>query len=295
MADVNRLGNNIRNLRKAHGETQEQLGAILHVEKNTVSYYECGRSEPSEETLTRIAKHYMVSVEELLYSDLTIEGRITIHMDAFWKNIHVLFPIVSSETAMQNDHFKKAFAAHKDLYDQLPVSNFDKASGLFVNCIDEYFSIAEDEAAFVDASANLVSIFFLFLMIPLKTGQALIKNQPALLRQIVAQDKKAKKALESADFSLLSDDEAELEDTMQELLVVIKHSVRRSDLADYYIALQYMFGLVNNGLSLEFNRRIGHEMMCAFFSVENPYAARFLKYTPGITIEASSQTVNDKR
>lgn len=64
-----KLGNNIRCLRMAYGETQEQLGDAIGVEKNTVSSYEKGRTEPNKEILSLISSHYMISVEELLSYD----------------------------------------------------------------------------------------------------------------------------------------------------------------------------------------------------------------------------------
>ena len=66
MSSLERLGANIRALRKAYGETQEELGVALSIEKNTVSYYENGKREPNKDMLTEIAKHFMVSVEELM-------------------------------------------------------------------------------------------------------------------------------------------------------------------------------------------------------------------------------------
>lgn len=71
MSDLKKLGANIRSLRMAYGETQEQLGEAIFVEKNTISYYENGKREPNKETLKAIAEHYSASVGELLYSDLT--------------------------------------------------------------------------------------------------------------------------------------------------------------------------------------------------------------------------------
>ena len=58
MSSLERLGANIRSLRKAYGETQEELGAALNVEKNTVSYYENGKRESNKDMLTEIAKHF---------------------------------------------------------------------------------------------------------------------------------------------------------------------------------------------------------------------------------------------
>ena len=50
MSDLKKMGANIRCLRMAYGETQEQLGEAIFVEKNTVSYYETGKREPNKET-----------------------------------------------------------------------------------------------------------------------------------------------------------------------------------------------------------------------------------------------------
>ena len=60
MGDLKKLGANIRSLRIAYGETQEQLGEAIYVEKNTVSYYENGKREPNKETLTAIANHFTI-------------------------------------------------------------------------------------------------------------------------------------------------------------------------------------------------------------------------------------------
>ena len=78
MYDLKRLGANIKSLRNAYGETQEELGAAIFVEKNTISSYETGTREPKKDTLSAIARHFMVSLEELLYSDLSDIGKIEI-------------------------------------------------------------------------------------------------------------------------------------------------------------------------------------------------------------------------
>ena len=134
MSDLKQLGANIRSLRVAYGETQEQLGIAICVEKNTVSYYENGKREPNKEILAAIAIHYMVSVEELLHSDFTKIRKITVDKDAFWKNIDIILPIVSSERALKNENFKKAFDAHKDFYDELRKGCIDEIDNVKV-CI----------------------------------------------------------------------------------------------------------------------------------------------------------------
>lgn len=153
-----RLGANIRSLRKAYGETQEELGAVLHIEKNTVSYYENGKREPNKDMLTEIANHFMVSVEELMYCDLSGIGSITVDENAFWKNIDIVLPIVLSDEALENDHFKKAYKIHRNFYDELHKISIDGMDHLDV-CFDEYLEALNDDKIRPEASANIWGIW----------------------------------------------------------------------------------------------------------------------------------------
>ena len=73
---------------------------------------------------------------------------------------------------------------------------------------------------------------------------------------------------------------------MQNLL---KHSSKYSELGDYYLALQYAWNIVENELPLEFNLRVGAEMMSTLISVGNPYAARFMQ----VQLEMSGVELNN--
>lgn len=53
----------LRELRKDHGLTQEQMGAIIGVHKGTISYYEKGRNRPSMEDLSKFADHFNISLD----------------------------------------------------------------------------------------------------------------------------------------------------------------------------------------------------------------------------------------
>lgn len=300
MNDLNRLAVNIRNLRMAYGETQEQLGeAIGGFGKNAISFYETGQREPNKETLSAIAKHYMVSVEELLHSDLTSIGKITVDKDAFWKNIDIILPIVSSDKAMQNESFKRAFKAHRAFYDQLHLVSLDGIDNIDV-CIDGYMAAIEDDNIKAEAAANFLALWYL-LMMSTKTVPVVMKNRPAALRQVATKDEKTRKIIENIDLSFEADakatlneiDDNEMEEMLSELLTTIKRSKDWSDLADYYLALQYVWNLVDNDLDFGFNQRIGAEMMNAFLLVKNVYATRFLKYSFDSYQGASSQSVDD--
>ena len=301
MSDLKKLGANIRSLRMAYGETQEQLGEAIFVEKNTISYYENGKREPNKETLKAIAEHYSASVGELLYSDLTGIGKITVDPNAFWKNIDIFLPIISSEKALTNENFKKAFDAHKEFYDQLHKVSMEGIDKIDI-CFEGYQAAVENDEIKAEAAANFIALWFL-VMVVLKATPDLFKIKPASLKQVAERDEETRKLIEDADPSFQADAEElldeiyneEIKNEISEMLTVVKRSKEWSDLAYYYLALQYLWNLVDNDLGWGFNQRIGIEMMAAFNSVNNRYAARFLKYNLDALRGASSQSVDDKQ
>jgi transcriptional regulator with XRE-family HTH domain len=56
----------LKSLRKDHGLTQLKLGEYLGLSESTISLYESGKREPDNETLSRIADYFSVSVDYLL-------------------------------------------------------------------------------------------------------------------------------------------------------------------------------------------------------------------------------------
>ena len=63
--DPKTLGGRIKMSREAKGETQEQLGDILHLTKDSISKYERNENRPTIETLMKISEHYNVSLDYL--------------------------------------------------------------------------------------------------------------------------------------------------------------------------------------------------------------------------------------
>ena len=173
---TNRLGANIRALRKAYGETQEQLGEVLHIEKNTVSSYENGNREPGRKMIHDIAKHFMISVDDLLHGDYSLLGKIQLDQNVFWKNINTILPVVCSGKALRNPHFFKAYEAHRALFDELRRVSPDKFDNYNI-CLIEYQEVLEDDEIKPIAAANLIGILYLLLLI--------MKTSPAVMRDMI--------------------------------------------------------------------------------------------------------------
>lgn len=61
-----RLGENIKKLRKIHGETLHDLAKVVDYGNTTIKNYESGERQPDIQTLRAIATHYGKTVDELL-------------------------------------------------------------------------------------------------------------------------------------------------------------------------------------------------------------------------------------
>ena len=68
------LSENVKNLRKTKGITQEELAIRLNVVRQTISKWEKGLSVPDADTLIKLADFFEVSVSELLGSKVEKEA-----------------------------------------------------------------------------------------------------------------------------------------------------------------------------------------------------------------------------
>ena len=74
------LAQKIKELRKAHGYTQDYVATACDVARQTYSHYETGKRTPSSETLFKLSGLYNISVDDLL--QLTIQLDKNVYYDA---------------------------------------------------------------------------------------------------------------------------------------------------------------------------------------------------------------------
>ena len=84
------IGERLKKLRKNKGITQIELAEILGVQKSTVSLYETGKSDPSDEVKIRIAKYFKVSLDFFI-------GVIDEETGYYDKNLFLRLPNISGE------------------------------------------------------------------------------------------------------------------------------------------------------------------------------------------------------
>lgn len=66
--DDDQFSNQLKNRRKQHSLTQQQLADKLSVSRETVSGWETGRNQPDINTLRKLAKIYGISLDQLVSS-----------------------------------------------------------------------------------------------------------------------------------------------------------------------------------------------------------------------------------
>lgn len=281
MTSLERIGNNIRYLREAYGESQEQLGFIIDVAKATISAYENGTREAKKEKLQAIATHFSVSVEELINGDFSGFPKMVYDPNIMFENIGLLFPYCATKKALTNEHFKRAYKYHNGIFDGIKKQSLDDFEHIEI-CFDEYEAALEAEESKEEAAANMVCLLYL-MMFFIKTIPQLYKTESAAIELAKASSPKVKRIIEDTDPSFVTDAEAiagefftpENEKEINDLLILLKGTQSWSDLAYYYLAMKYFWGFIDNGFSMEYNRRIGAEMLRALGSIGNTFASNF--------------------
>ncbi|MCD8380337.1 MAG: helix-turn-helix domain-containing protein [Lachnospiraceae bacterium] len=94
------LNENIRNLRKSRGLSQDELAARLHVVRQTISKWENGLSVPDSEMLIKLAAVFEVSVSDLLGAEIPTEQEAQ-------KQIAEQLQQINEQLAIRNRRTKK--------------------------------------------------------------------------------------------------------------------------------------------------------------------------------------------
>ncbi|MBO6133919.1 MAG: helix-turn-helix transcriptional regulator [Lachnospiraceae bacterium] len=280
---ANILGGNIKALRKFYGETQEQLGEILGMEKNTISSYECGRTEPDKETLERLARHYGVFTDILLSYDLTGLPRIDLEDVFQWsENFYCYFPILTSKKAMANEHFEVALKLHKEVFYTFQKVQIEKCLNSIVSCCHEYRESLEDEDSKLCASANLLG-FYHMIIGSIEICIELMEEKTALGASIISYlnynwDEFNRSLREAYDVvSKIHGSFSERTRFIEELIINLRSTREWHELGDYYFGLHFMMGFAADSLDCITNLFTGLSIISTFERLGNPYCREFNK------------------
>lgn len=178
-----RIGQNIRALREAYGETEEELAKKLGFSGHqAIQNYELGKRKIDDAKKILFMKHFDVTVEELLFHDFSNCKKIELDAYINYEAFKLLFPTFITDEALRNCDFKEAYEAHNSFYnlcDELPIP-LDSLNNLseiitaitdvytarqtcsFKNILLGYIEAYNDTNITIVTSANCVAIYYLF-------------------------------------------------------------------------------------------------------------------------------------
>lgn len=279
------IGENIRKIRNSWGETQKNLGDAICTSDTAIANYERGDRQPSMEVLQLIASRYGVTVDQLIHGDFSeSDNRVSsITSQKVISYLESVLPIIQSDTAKEDPFFKCGFdmtirfwTELKKLCSPVLMSNLTTALEKYRQSLAEY--------ATVESAANILWVLFLtFQLLPdehiQRVGEAVLNGEGKkkdftknyLLKDIDAtsefnQRRKQKFILENHDLII-------------DMIKLLKNSQKYAALGDYYLALQYVLGIVDTDYSNEMNQSIGMALMTSLLELENPYAFTFIDKT----------------
>lgn len=273
----NQLGRNIKHLREMHAETLDELGAVIHCAKSTVKGYENGSRKPDLQTLQAIGMHYNKTVDELMNTDLTNLGDLTLDLNSLSgmiQLINVIVPLYRSDKAMENDNFRKGYELAQRLLDGF--SKAEVMSGNIIVRIFESFITAAEESESPESVANLMWSIFIWWTQMYDPDQMLSLQNKMLSKKLTFKDYMKLRDTEDAKTkekreSFIKD----FDEIINVTLRALKSEQEWSDLADYYLALRYVVGMVDTELTYEMNSAVGMQMMLSFMTLGNDLAFKF--------------------
>ena len=281
-----KIGKNIKGLRKACGQTLLDLAVDIGIEVSTISQYETGKRVPQRDIISKIAKHFRITESELIHGDFShMKDMTTVPVNNKRYNAIVFdkfFPVICTDEAMKNDNFKKGYQIHIKLYDLLLKENVFDDSQISL-CLELYKKSYEEGIEEGIANSLWWIMFFGFI--------CSVMNPRIIAKIERLQGKEATVKDIISGFLYSFDDEQDeenvkfekvkaeyIKENQIEMLVdiaLLKKSKLYADLGDFYLAMRYIFGLLDNDMSPEMNSAIGFEMMHTFKVLGNQYAIKF--------------------
>ncbi|MBQ2956766.1 MAG: helix-turn-helix transcriptional regulator [Clostridia bacterium] len=281
----NRFPENLKSLKEARGCTYEQLGQAISPEsrilKETISKWISGSVKPSHDMLYRIAQYFDVTMEQLLYADFSnipSEKRPVTHITLL--DIHKAFLLyITSPEAEKDIYFHKGYQLTCIVWNKMAEGK--SADRELYGAIDYYDqSIQHNHTP--ESACNLISCL---LLLWCNIYNDKIKDN-------------LQKRLNGADISgviekafigetpFLTPEELHkrelflciCDESLNNYLMLLKNSEKYSPLADFYLAVRYMFSCIVNDSTHAINRKIGREMMLSFAKSGNMYALNWCKF-----------------
>lgn len=279
--DNNRIGNNIRVLRRSAGYTQKQFANILNCSDSLISEYERGTKLVTREFAELIAEHFNITVDSLLNSEFKynklnlIPGSIKERIDFIKQE----FPLLSTKEAMNNSDFKLAYDSFLTFYDYLERNEWPQDK--VIDDIMEGFEKSSDDNV-LEAYVNIIAFVFLLWIFYYPEAD---DNDPDLLKISLPKNKKpiSYSVFKKAQDKLITENiksRNEFKKVFADDLFEAFGSLNQSkfkDISDYYLALSYIYFLLDTDLTYAQSIEFGRDLMRSYARMKNKYAIQYIK------------------
>ena len=266
------LAKNLKILRKYKGETQHELANILYVSTDAVSKYEKSERMPGEDIIQRIAEHYEIPLDILMSEEISVDylkkrtEAIDSVLDAF--NVSVLEGY-TTEKAQKNEVFNEAYGYYmRILESDIPMeSMIEKCKALFYKSFQDY--------NLTEGAVNTVALIYfdyLYRATPQNIMVDYLSDTPSTLKRLEMHSEAIGNNTKNSVKAFLRDNG----DMLDRCLIAIKNDRETADIADYYLALKYIYDLCDNDETPETNRKIGMHLMYESYRFKNRYAVKYI-------------------
>ena len=278
------LRNNMKHMREQHGLSQKDVGEVISAPQHAISQFETGARGVSYETVQMLANFYRIPVEQFVKEDLTgvVFANKFVSVGDFYESFKVVFPFFKTERALEDMEFEKGYDFLNDILDgskDMIDSKKNKYISLeqMEDCVESFVK-AYNTSGIMEAVANALAVI-MGLSAPAmdketqdiseaicKEGKVTVRAlRKKFLRKEVANDPNKEEFIEDN------------EELVMDAISILKASSMWSELGDYYLAMKYIVGLVDNEHNDDMNQLIGMELMYALTQMKNKYALAYWK------------------
>ena len=282
---------NLKYLRKKYKEKQTQLSSKINIAQNTLSDYENEKLPIPDDVAQKLAYHYRISFFDFTYSDISENDILFASEDGFLPAKHLavhtidaLFPILPPPTCYEDKSFNMGYNRILDLQERIHTLQrieFDE----IVECLN-LFKDSWQETHNESAIANCLCIILMMC-----TGYYCEKNEQeasfhesiikgTALNYLDAQRIVLRGAPDQGSLNKLAQGRLDYFHDYEDAATICLKRLKSSespelrDLADYFLAIMYVVGFVDNEFDFETNQRIGYDLIGQLHRLENHFTLK---------------------
>lgn len=284
---IKNISKNIEVLGTLFKESQRDIAEAIGVGETTISNYKKGKMAPKRENLSKIAKHFNISENELINSDLSIlldlnnGNGFYSFLTSFLKNLYIIFPIIKLNEDIEDNDFENAMKLNKIFYE-----NIEQVKENDLKKIIELYFASYDKCQNLDSYANIA---MLLLILKINSKEEL-KDYLDIYNPFDVNDLELLTKdciLARFDDISFNEEKSNLEESEEDnilkfidiIIDKLADSEKYKEFIYYFISLRYIFG-VGVGikeLPLDICKLIGNEMMQNLVIAKNKYALNYLE------------------